>query len=148
MIKLKIMAGFSLKENIVPVEYKKLRHNGGVFAIGDVVVWDRTSDAYDVTTHALSNATTLNLCGISMEATTSSSTTVLVALIAPDQKWSCESANAANTSHNGLRVGLTDANTVNNDGSDGTSTSDLFMQTGVAGTEVVGRFIIPGQVTA
>jgi hypothetical protein len=47
-----------------------------------------------------------------------------------------------------LRVGLTDANTVNNDGSDGTSTSDLFMQTGVAGTEVVGRFIIPGQVTA
>jgi hypothetical protein len=44
---------------------------------------------------------------------------------------------------------MTDAHTVNNDGADGTTTSDIFEQTGVASTtEVVGKFIKVGQAAA
>lgn len=143
------MAGFSIVTDPNSTQFKKLRHNGGVFAIGDIVVYDRTSDAYDVTTWALSNATTLNLCGIAMEATTAASTTVLVKLIDNEQEWKCAATNAANTNHNYLRVPMTDAHTVNNDGSDGTTTADIFEQTGIASsTEVVGKFIKIGQAAA
>jgi len=44
------MAGFSIVNDPLSLPNKKLRHNGGVFAIGDIVVKDRTDDAYDVTT--------------------------------------------------------------------------------------------------
>lgn len=143
------MAGFSIVTDPLSTPNVRVRHNGGVFAIGDIVVKDRTSDAYDVTTWALSNATTLNLFGIAMEATTAASTTVLVKLIDNNQEWKCAATNATSTNHNYLRVPMTDAHTVNNDGADGTTTSDIFEQTGVASTtEVVGKFIKVGQAAA
>jgi hypothetical protein len=44
------MAGFSIVTDPLSTPNVRVRHNGGVFAIGDIVVKDRTSDAYDVTT--------------------------------------------------------------------------------------------------
>ena len=143
------MAGFSIVTSPNPVVFEKKTHNGGVFAIGDIVVLERTSDAYEVTTWALSNASTLNLCGIAMEATTSSSTKVLVALIDNQQQWKCESTSTADTDDNSLRHEMTDGNTVANTSSDITTTAGIFEQTGIAATKVVvGKFIKIGQAAA
>jgi hypothetical protein len=48
-----------------------------------------------------------------------------------------------------MRVGLTDAGTVNNDGADGTTTADLFLQTDVAdSTHLIGRILSIPQVSS
>ena len=57
---------FSLIRNINPAEYRVFTHNGRVFNAGDIVVWERTSDAYDVTTHALGTAITTNVAGVAV----------------------------------------------------------------------------------
>lgn len=134
---------FVLSENLIPVEYKMLRIASQAYAIGDAVMWDRTSDGIDVIP-ATSSTITANIAGIALEAKLSSDTTLLVALLAPDQRWAADSANASNTNHNQQRMVLTDRTTVNNTGTD--SSAGIFQQTGVIGissaNRIVGRFLV------
>ncbi len=132
---------FVLAENLIPVEYKTLRIASQAYALGDAVMWDRTSDAIDVVP-ATASTITANICGIAMEAKTSSDTTLIVALVEPDQRWAADATNTPNTNHNQQRMVLTDKGTVNNTGTDSTSTAAIFQQTGIlTGSRIVGRFL-------
>lgn len=139
---------FSLIRNTNPVEYRVFRHNGRVFTAGDIVVWERTSDNYDVTTHALGTAIATNLAGVAVNTTTSADSVVTVILLDPTHEWKVDCTNTANDDHNSMRVGLTNAGTINNDGSDGTTTADFFMQTDIAGTKLIGRILSMPQAAA
>jgi hypothetical protein len=104
-------------------------------------MWDRVSDAVDVVP-ATSASITANIAGIAMEAKTSTDTALLVALVQPDQRWGADATNATSTNHNQQRMVLTDKGTVNNTGTDSTSTAAIFQQTGIlSATRIVGRFL-------
>lgn len=133
---------FVLAENLIPIEYKILRIASQAYAIGDAVQWDRTSDAVDVTP-ATSSTITAGIAGIAMETKLSSDTTLIVAIVAPDQRWAADSTNTSNTNHNQQRMVLTDKGTVNNTGTDSTSTAAIFQQTGIiSANRIVGRFLV------
>lgn len=57
-----------------------------------------------------------------------------------------QSANSSNASHNGDRMAFTDANTVNNSGSDVTGQAVGFVQTGIVGAagdnQIVGHVLV------
>lgn len=132
---------FKFVSSVLPVEYKSVRIANQAYAIGDAVMLDRTSDAIDVVP-ATSSTITANIYGIAMSAQLSSDTTLLIALVRPDQLWSADATNAANTNHNEQRMALTDKGTVNNTGTDSTATTAIFQQTGIVGTtRIVGRFL-------
>lgn len=131
---------FKIVENIVPVEYKQLKIANQAYQIGDACAWDRTSDAVDVVP-ATSSTITSTIAAIAMEAKLSTDTTMLCALLAPDQRWAADATNATNANHNNQRMVLTDKGTVNNTGTD--STAGIFKQTAVlTGTRIVGQFLV------
>lgn len=145
------MAGFYLSKDPNTTVYKKLRVASQAYAIGDAVMLDRTSDSVDVVP-ATSSTTTTNLYAVAVEAVASTATELLCAIITPEQEWGTESANNSNVSHNYQRMLLTDANTVNNTGTDNTTDEAVFMQTGTIGTaaskRIVGKFLKVANVTA
>lgn len=129
-------------------EFKKVRVASQAYARGDLVMLDRTSDSVDVVP-ATSSATTTRIYGVALETVTSSATELLVALVNAQQEWSVESANTASANHNYQRMVLTDANTVNNTGTDDTNDEAVFMQTGVLGTtSIIGKLLKVANVTA
>lgn len=133
---------FKLVENVVPIEYKQFRIASQAYQIGDALQWDRTADAVDVTP-ATSSTITAGIAAIAMEAKLSTDTTMLCAILAPDQRWAADATNATNTNHNNQRMVLTDKGTVNNTGTDSTSTAAVFKQTGVlTTTRIVGQFLV------
>lgn len=142
------MAGFSLITDPQTTVYKKVRIASQAYTIGDAVMQDTTSDSVDVVP-ATSSTTTWNVIGVAMETVTSSATELLIALITPEQEWSVETANTASANHNYQNMLLTDANTVNNTGSNNTTDEAVFTQTGVVGTtKAIGRFRKVAGVTA
>ena len=145
------MAGFSLVKDPNTTTYKKLRVASQAYTLGDAVMLDRTSDSVDVVP-ATSSTTTTNLYAVAMETVTSAATELLCAIITPDQEWSAESANNSNASHSYQRMLLTDANTVNNTGTDNTTDEAVFMQTGTIGAaaskRIIGKFLKVANVTA
>lgn len=142
------MAGFSLLKDRNETEYVNVRVASQAYTIGDAVMLDRTSDSVDVVP-ATSASTTTNIYGVAMETVTSSATTLLIAIVTPNQTWNVESANTASANHNYQRMLLTDANTVNNTGTDNTTDEAVFMQTGVVGTtKISGNFLKVANVTA
>lgn len=114
------------------------------YTIGDVVMLDRTSDATDVVP-GTSSSTTINIYGVALETVTSSATSLLIQVIDDIQQWVVESANNSNVNHRFQRMLLTDANTVNNTGTDNTTKEAVFMQTGVQGAaasaKIIGKFL-------
>ena len=146
-----VAAGFNLRKDPNVTQYKKVRVASQAYTIGDAVMLDRTSDAIDVVP-ATSSSTTLNIYGVAMETVTSSATSLLIALLTPEQEWSVQSANNSNTGHNYQRMLLTDANTVNNTGTDNTTKEAVFMQIGIIGavadTHILGKFLKVANVTA
>ena len=114
------------------------------YTIGDAVMLDRTSDATDVVP-ATSSSTTINIYGVALETVASSATSLLIQVVDDIQQWVVESANNSNVNHRFQRMLLTDANTVNNTGTDNTTKEAVFMQTGVQGAaasaKIIGKFL-------
>ena len=114
------------------------------YVIGDAVMLDRTSDATDVVP-ATSSSTTINIYGVALETVASSATSLLIQVVDDIQQWVVESANNSNVNHRFQRMLLTDANTVNNTGTDNTTKEAVFMQTGVQGAaasaKIIGKFL-------
>ena len=122
--------------------YESVRIASQAYAVGDAVMTDLTSDSIDVVP-ATASTITARIHGVAMEAKTASDTSLLIALVTPRQRWGADVTNTANASHNYQRMVLTDKGTVNNTGSDVTSTAAIFQQTGIGpgSTRVVGRFL-------
>ena len=135
------MAGFSLKKNLNDVQYRNVRVASLAYTIGDVVMLDRTSDAIDVVP-GTSSTNTQNVFGVAMETVASSATSLLLALIAPDQEWEVQSANNSNVNYFGYRMLLTDANTVNNAATDNTTDEAVCLQVGVIGAAADQKILV------
>lgn len=135
-----------MKKNIVEAENRVLRVASQAYTIGDAVVWDTTSDAVDVAP-ATSTSVVQDLCGVAMETVTSSATSLLVLMINPSQVWECEVANTVSANHNGQKMVLTDANTVNNTGTTSVADEAVVRQVGVAGTKGLFEFVTGGEST-
>ena len=133
---------FKLIADPNPTVFKVVRIASQAYAIGDAVQVDVTSDAIDVTP-ATASTLTARIYGVAMEAKAATDTSLLIALITPSQTWSADVTNTSNTNHNFQRMVLTDKGTVNNTGTDSTTTAAVFQQTGILSTtRIVGRFLV------
>lgn len=134
------MAGFNLKQNLNEAEFRRVRTSGSqAYTIGDAVMADPTSDSTDVVP-ATSSTTHQNILGIAVETIAATATSLLIAIIEPSQVWECETANAVNANHNYQNMVLTDANTVNNTGTDSVADQAVVQQVGVLGSKGLFRF--------
>lgn len=70
---------------------------------------------------------------IALATATSSDTTVLARELDGTEDVQVQSANSSDTAHNGDRMAATDKNTVNNSGTDVTTTTVVFLQRGTVG---------------
>ena len=140
------MAGFRLVKNLNELEMRNVRVDSQAYTIGDVVFWDLTSDAVDVIPGTAS-LVVQNVMGVAMATVVSTATSLHVAVIEPSQVWECEVANTVNVNHNGQRMVLTDANTVNNTGTDSTADEAVVRQVGISGTKGLFQFIQGGEST-
>lgn len=136
------MAGFSLKSNLNEVAYRKFTVASQAYTIGDAVMRSTTAGTVIPATSSTSGDT---LVGVAMETVTSAATSLLVAIIEPSQVWECEVANAVNAAHNQMKMVLTDANTVNNTGTDSVADGAIVMQIGVSGAK--GLFVFRADAT-
>lgn len=138
--------GFQLLADPDTTEYRQFVIVSQAYTIGDSVDVSRT--AADVVPSTASSVT-YGIRGVAMETKTASDTTLLVALCTSRQRWTADVTNAANAAHNGQRMILTDKATVNNTGTDSTTSSGVFEQLGVVGTtRIVGRFLAAANITA
>ena len=83
---------------------------------------------------------------IAQAAATTADSEVLAIQLDGNETVKVESANNSNTSHNGDRMLLTDANTANNTGTDNTSEEACFIQDGAVGAaadkRITGRVMV------
>lgn len=135
------MAGFKLVKNMNDVQFERVRIASQAYTIGDAVMLDRTSDSVDVVP-ATSSTTTKEIYAIAMETVASTATSLLVAIIEPSQVWECESANNTSANHIGQRAVLTDANTVNNTGTDSATDEAVCLITGFVGAVADKRILV------
>lgn len=138
------MAGFRVIKDLNDARLEKLPVSSQTLSVGDLIELTAGSANWAATTSSTNHFTPK---AIAMEAVTSSATQVLAYLLDGDEFVAVESANTANTSHNGDRMALTDKNTVNNSGSDATGQAVAFVQTGTSGaagstTEIVGHVLV------
>jgi hypothetical protein len=132
---------FSLVSDPNPTVYRSVRIASQAYQVGDAVQADRTADAVDVTP-ATSSTITAAIFGVAMSAQVSTDTSLLVALVNNEQEWAADNTNTPSTNHNYQRMVLTDKGTVNNTGTDSTSTAAVWMQTGIlSGNRTVGSFL-------
>lgn len=137
-------SGFSLIADPGNTEYRTFTISSQAFTIGDLVDVSRTAGTV---TPATSSSTTYTIRGVAMQTVTSTATSLLVAIVNSAQRWTAAMTNATNTAHNGQRMVLTDKATVNNTGTDSTSTAAVFEQYGVVtSTRAVGR-LLAGSLT-
>lgn len=73
------------------------------------------------------------LKAIAMETVTTAATVINVQLCYPGQLWAAETANNSAAADNGDRMILTDANTVNNTGTDSAAQEAVFTQLFIIG---------------
>ena len=106
----------------------------------DVMAWDRSNA---VVVAATSSSSLEDLAGVAVESATTSDTVLLMQKISEDDEYKGETGSNSNASHNGQRHILTDENTVNNQGSDQTGDSAVFLQLGIIGA--VGDKLIRGK---
>jgi|ERR1035437_2182857 hypothetical protein len=134
---------FKYVSGVLPLEYKNVRILSQAYTIGDSVMLNRDGTAKDVIP-ATSLTVTSNIYGIVMSTQVSGDTTMLIALVRPDQTWSADVTNTAVITDNQQRMVLTNTGTVNNTHND--STAGIFQQTGIAPqgitTRIVGKFLV------
>lgn len=132
-------SGFSLIADPGNTEFRTYTIASQAYTIGDLVDLSRTAGTV---TPSTSSSTTYTIIGVAMQTVASTATVLLVALVTPGQRWTAAMTNATNAAHNGQRMVLTDKATVNNTGTDSTSTAAVFEQVGVVSTtRTVGRLL-------
>ena len=137
--------GFKLVTDAGNTEFRTYTISSQAYTIGDLVDVSRTAGTV---TPSTSSSTTYTIRGVAMQTVTSAATTLLIALATPAQKWSVDATNATNVTHNGQRMVLTDKATVNNTGTDSTSTAAVFEQFGtVSATRLIGRLLVGSLTT-
>lgn len=123
--------------------------SGTALAKGDVLDVDRSNG---VVARATSSSTTLTVRAICMETRVAGDTSVVVALINPSQIWRAKCTNNSAANQIFRRNALTDHSALANSTTDKTDTTSVFevlAPIGAAGDkEVLGRFLVPGIVTA
>ena len=98
------------------------------------------------TTWALCTSTSDNwtLKAVAQEAASTSATVVKAILVDSNQFWVAETANDSATADNGDTMILTDANTVNNTGTNNTTVDAVFLQLAPSGAaadkRIIGKF--------
>lgn len=124
------MAGFTLRESTGTEATFSAPISSLAVAQGDLLAL-----GVGATTWSAGAATTEHWQkkAVAVETVTSSATSVLCIPVLPGQVWEAESANNSAAADNGDRMLLTDANTVNNTGTDNTSEEACFIQLGVIG---------------
>lgn len=120
--------GFKLIADPTETEYRTMTIASQAYTIGDAVAYSRSAATV---VPATSSSITNDIFGVAMETVTSSATTLLVAIVRPQQRWIADVTNATNTAHNFQRMVLTDQRTVNNTGTDSTANTAVVTQLGV-----------------
>lgn len=142
---------FELIRDPETTEFKTVRVASQAYTRGDLVMLDRTSDATDVVP-ATSSSTTLNIFGVAAETVVSTVTSLAVIVVTPHQEWKVDVTNTSVLNNNYQRMVLTDARTMNNTGTDSTTSSGVFMQTGYTGAtsdkKLIGRLLKVANITA
>lgn len=135
---------FNLMADPDATEYKVVRPSTAAYTIGDAVMLDRTSDAYDVVP-ATAATTNNNIYGVAMQTVAASSSALLIAVITERQLWRVNTTSNSNSGHRYIRHLLTDKATMANTGTDITTSSGIFLQTGEVGVNtaklIVGKFL-------
>ena len=141
--------GFKLVSDPGATVYRNFVISSQAYTIGDAVDVSRT--AADVVPSTASS-TTLGLKGVAMQTVTSAATVLLVCLVNSFQQWSADTTNNSNSAHNYQRMILTDKATVNNTGTDSTTSSGVVEQQGIIGAvgdkRIVVRFVVSANITA
>lgn len=120
--------GFKLIADPTETEYRTVTIASQAYTIGDLVALSRSAATV---VPATSSSLTNDIFGVAMETVTSAATTLLVAIVRPQQRWVADVTNATNTAHNFQRMVLTDVRTVNNTGTDSTTDAAVVTQLGV-----------------
>lgn len=135
---------FSLITDPQTTVYKNVVIASQAYQIGDLMAISRSSGGVIPATSSSINA---NVYAVAMAAALSTDTSVLACLITPTQTWSADNTNTPNTTHNLQRMVLTDKGTVNNTGTDSTSSAAVWTQLGtLTGNRTVGQFNIQASV--
>ena len=134
------MAGFNVLGDINDAGLKKVSVSSLTAAIGDLLELTAGNVNWAKVTSSSNYFSRKAIC---METLTSAST-ALVYELNGTELVEVQSANTANTTHNGDRMLATDENTVNNTGTDNTSQNVIFIQeaTGRNTTTIIGRVIV------
>jgi hypothetical protein len=114
------------------------------YAVGDLLMRSTTAGTLVAATSSATPNLYSNGGGIVVKATDGVVTEVEVDEIDYDAEYLAQTTNNSNVSHNYMLMTLTDANTVNNTGTDDV-TNPVFMQTGVVGVntdkKIIGQFV-------
>lgn len=122
---------FKLVQDPENTIYKIVTIASQAYQVGDAVQVSRT--AADVTP-ATSSTICANIFGVAMSAQVSTDTQMLICLVTNRQVWQADNTNPTNAAHNFQRMVLTNAGTVNNTGTDSTSSAAVWTQLGVVNT--------------
>lgn len=124
-------------KNLNEVEVATFTVASQAYTEGDAVMRSTTAGTV---VPATSSTTMDTLIGVAAETVASTATALKVRLIEPSQVWECETANSVNAAHNMMKMVLTDANTVNNTGTDSVADAAIVMQVGILGSKGLFKF--------
>ena len=128
---MKFGAGFFILRDNLEKGAHKLPISSQTVLVGDLLQLPVGATDWTVCTSASVSYTRK---AVAIEAATSSATEVLAIELDGNEDVQVQSANSSAAADNGDRQAATDKNTVNNSGTDVTTTTVVFLQRGVVGT--------------
>lgn len=127
---MKYGAGFFILRDAADKGAHKIPISSQTVLVGDLLDLAVGSTTWAVVT---SSSVSYTRKAIAIEAATSSATEVLAIELDGNEDVQVQSANSSAAADNGDRQAATDKNTVNNSGTDVTTTTVVFLQRGVVG---------------
>lgn len=128
---MKYGAGYTILRDSADKGAREIPISSQTVAIGDLLDLAVGSTTWAVTT---SSSVSYTRKAIALAAATSSDTVVLAVELDGNEDVQVESVNNSAAADNGDRQAATDKNTVNNSGTDVTTTVVVFLQRGVVGS--------------
>ena len=128
---MKFGAGFFILRDNSEKGAHKLPISSQTVAVGDLLQLPVGATDWTVCT---STSVSYTRKAVAIETATSSATEVLAIELDGNEDVQVQSANSSAAADNGDRQAATDKNTVNNSGTDVTTTTVVFLQRGVVGT--------------
>lgn len=127
---MKYGAGFSILRDDANKGATKIPISSQTVLVGDLLDLPVGATTWTVVT---SSSVSYTRKAIALESATSSATEVLAIELDGNEHVQVQSANSSAAADNGDRQAATDKNTVNNSGTDVTTTTVVFLQRGVVG---------------